>query len=155
MLLLLGTLLRLLIPINLSAYKEKLQPFATVDFSKIWDITILTDRRLRTKTTEFSLVFMGYHNDNLLESLNLKTLHNRYHHFDALFLINVFSGTKCCPSVLETVGILVPTKNIRNCNMLTCSSSHCPSARCVSTENSVYELRDVCGNSCMSVKSLN
>jgi hypothetical protein len=33
--LLLGTLLRLLIPINLSSYKENLQPFATVDFSKI------------------------------------------------------------------------------------------------------------------------
>jgi hypothetical protein len=30
------------------------------------------------------------------------------------YLINVFSGTKHCPSVLETVGIRVPTRNIRN-----------------------------------------
>jgi hypothetical protein len=46
---------------------------------------------------------MKYHYDNLLERLNLLTLHNRRRQFDALFLINVFSGTKCCPSVLEIV----------------------------------------------------
>jgi hypothetical protein len=43
-----------------------------------------------------------YHYDNILEKLNMQTLHIRRRHFDALFLINVFSGTKCCPSVLET-----------------------------------------------------
>jgi hypothetical protein len=41
MLLLLGTLLQLLIPINLKAYKEYLQPFATIDFSKKWNITMI------------------------------------------------------------------------------------------------------------------
>jgi hypothetical protein len=47
---------------------------------------------------------MKYHYDNLLERLNLLTLHNRRRQFDALFLINVFNGTKCCPSVFEIVG---------------------------------------------------
>jgi hypothetical protein len=53
-----------------------------------------------------------YHYDNILEKLNLQTLHIRRRHFDALFLINVLSGTKYCPSVLETVGIRIPTRNI-------------------------------------------
>jgi hypothetical protein len=38
MLLLLRTLLRLLIPINLEAYKENLQHFATKEFFKMWNI---------------------------------------------------------------------------------------------------------------------
>jgi hypothetical protein len=41
MLLLLGTLLRLLTPVNLSAYKEKLPPFASVDLFKIWNIIMI------------------------------------------------------------------------------------------------------------------
>jgi hypothetical protein len=40
MFLLRGTLLRLLIPINMRAYAENLQSFATVDFCKIWNITM-------------------------------------------------------------------------------------------------------------------
>jgi hypothetical protein len=63
---------KLLTPINLSAYKEHLQPFATKDFFQ--DVK--------------------YHYDNTLEKLNLQTLHIRRRHFDALFLINVFSDTK-------------------------------------------------------------
>jgi hypothetical protein len=53
-----------------------------------------------------------YHYDIILEKLNLQTLHIRRRHFDALFLINVFCGTKYCPPGLETVGIRVPTRNI-------------------------------------------
>jgi hypothetical protein len=48
-----------------------------------------------------------YHYDNISEKLNLHTLHIRRRHFGALFLINVFCGTKYCPSVLKTVGIRV------------------------------------------------
>jgi hypothetical protein len=53
---------------------------------------------------------MEYHYDNLLELFNLLTLHNRRRHFGALFLVNVFGGTKFWPSVLETVGRRVPTR---------------------------------------------
>jgi hypothetical protein len=55
-----------------------------------------------------------YHYGNILEKLNLQTLHIRRRHFDALFLINVFSGTKHCPPTLEIVGIRVPTRNMRS-----------------------------------------
>jgi hypothetical protein len=41
LLLLLGTVLQLLTPINLSAYKENLQPFSIKDFFKLWN-TIMT-----------------------------------------------------------------------------------------------------------------
>jgi hypothetical protein len=40
------------------------------------------------------------------------TLHIRRRHSDVLFLINMFSGSVCSPSVLETVGIRVPTRNV-------------------------------------------
>jgi hypothetical protein len=55
-----------------------------------------------------------YHYENISEKLNLQTLHIRRRHFDAPFLINIFSGTKYCPFVLETVGIRVPTRNRHN-----------------------------------------
>jgi hypothetical protein len=56
---------------------------------------------------------MQYHYDNLLERLNLLTLHN-IRLIDALFLVNVFIGTKCLPSVHEIVRLLAPIRNIRN-----------------------------------------
>jgi hypothetical protein len=52
------------------------------------------------------------HHYNLLEKLNLLTLHIRRRHSDALFLINVFSAARCCQSVLEIVGIRVPTRTM-------------------------------------------
>jgi hypothetical protein len=70
-----------------------------------------------------------------LKKLNLQTLHIKHRHFDALFLKNVLCGTKYFPSLLETVGIRVPTRNINTCTTFTCSFSHCPSARCVSAAN--------------------
>jgi hypothetical protein len=98
---------------------------------------------------------MEYHYGNLLERLHLLTLHNRRRHFDDLFLIKVSSGTTFCPSVLEMVGLRVLTRNISNIPMFTCSSSHCPSARCVSTANTVCKSTDIFKNSCLSIRSLN
>jgi hypothetical protein len=69
-----------------------------------------------------------YRSENISEKLNLQTLHIRRRQVDILLLINVFSGTKHCPSVLETVGIRVPTRNIRNFTTFSCSFTHCPSA---------------------------
>jgi hypothetical protein len=76
-----------------------------------------------------------YDTTNMLEKLNLQTLHIRRPHFDALFLIIVFIATNYPPPVLETVGIRVPTRNILI--MFSCSFSHCSSARCVSAANIV------------------
>jgi hypothetical protein len=131
MLLLLGTLLQLLILVNLSACKENLLPSATIFF---YDIE--------------------YHYDIILEKLNLQTLHIRCRRIDALFLINAFCGIKHCPSVLETVGIRVPTQNIRNFTTFSCSFSHCPSARCVSSTNAVWKLIDIFSKSHLSLNSL-
>jgi hypothetical protein len=83
---------------------------------------------------------MEYHCDKLLVKLNLLTLRIRRRHSDYLFLIDVFSGAKCCPSVLEIVIILVPTRNIRKFMTFIFSSSHCPSARCVSAANAFVNL---------------
>jgi hypothetical protein len=85
MLLLLGTLLGLLAPINLSVYKENLKPFATIDIFKIWNVSMI---------------------------IYWKNLHRR-RYLNALFLIYVFTGTRNCSFVLETVGICVPTRNTR------------------------------------------
>jgi hypothetical protein len=95
-----------------------------------------------------------YHYDNIFEKLNLQTLHIRRRHFDALFLINDFSGTKHFPSVLETVGIRVPTRNMGNFNTFSCSFSHSPLARCLSAAIAVCKSTDICSQSYLSVKSL-
>jgi hypothetical protein len=55
-----------------------------------------------------------YYYNNLLGILNLQALHNSHRHSDALFLINVYNGAKCCPSVLETVDIHVSVCYLRN-----------------------------------------
>jgi hypothetical protein len=89
---------------------------------------------------------MEYYCYNLLEILNLLTLHNMCRHFDALFLINVFNGNKHCPSVLEAISIFILAWSIRNFNMFACSSSHCPSARCVSIANLVCKHTDFLGS---------
>jgi hypothetical protein len=97
---------------------------------------------------------ISYHYINILDELNLQTLHVRRRHIDVLFLINVFRGAKSCPSVLEAVGLCVPTQNIRNFSMFSCSYSHCPTARCVSAANSVRKFVDIFSNSYLSLKSL-
>jgi hypothetical protein len=97
---------------------------------------------------------MEYHYDIILEKLNLLTLHIRRHHIDALFLINAFYGTKNCPSVLETVGLRIPTRNIRNFTTFSCPFSHCLSARCVSAANAVCKSIDIFRKPCWSLSSL-
>jgi hypothetical protein len=121
--------------------------------SVAWKSAIITDsKRLERIKRKFAALChnrlfqdVEYHYGNLSERLNLLTLHKRRRHFYALFLIHVFSGTKYCPSVLETDGLRVRTPNICNFDMFTCSSSHCPSARCVSTANAVCTLTDILG----------
>jgi hypothetical protein len=51
---------------------------------------------------------VDYDYDLALEQLRLHTLHKRRYHLDALFLTQVYRGSKFCPSVLETVGLRIP-----------------------------------------------
>jgi hypothetical protein len=96
-----------------------------------------------------------YHDENLLEKTNLLTLRIRNRHFDALFLINVFSGAKCCPYVLETVDLPVPIENTRDFTMFGCSSRHCPSARCISAANAVCKSTGIFRNRGLNTSSTN
>jgi hypothetical protein len=41
-----------------------------------------------------------YHYGTILEKLNLQILRIRRRHFNGFFLINIFTGTKCCSSDL-------------------------------------------------------
>jgi hypothetical protein len=96
---------------------------------------------------------MEYHYINMLDKLNLRSLHTRQH-IDALFPICVFKGVKKCPSVLETVSIRFPSRNIRNFSPFCCTSSNCPSARCVSATNIVCNSLDIFKNSNINLKNL-
>jgi hypothetical protein len=81
------------------------------------------------------------------------TLYIRRRHLGALSL-NIFTGTKYCPSMLETVGIRVPTRGVRNFTMFSCSFGHCPKARCVSVANAVCKCANTINNSYLSVRTL-
>jgi hypothetical protein len=54
---------------------------------------------------------------------------------DALFLISVYSGLKCCPSLLDTTAIRVPSRNVRNSSLFTATCTNCQTARCVTAAN--------------------
>jgi hypothetical protein len=118
---------------NLSVYKENLQPFATINFSKLWN----------------------NHYDKLLERLNFLTLQNRRRHTDASFLINILNGSKCCPPVVETFRILVPTRNVCYFMMFCCSSSHCSAGTCVYTANAACKSTDAFRNSGLNLNNIN
>ncbi|PNF19683.1 hypothetical protein B7P43_G05097 [Cryptotermes secundus] len=97
---------------------------------------------------------IDYHYFSILDKLNLQTLDVRRRHIDALFLINVFRGTTYCSSVLDAVGLRVPSRNIRNFSTFSCSFSRCPTARCVVAANFVCELVDIFSKSSLSLNCL-
>jgi hypothetical protein len=59
------------------------------------------------------------------------------YHLDALFLIQVYRGLKYCPSLLEAVGLRVPTRYLRDFSMFNFRPSlkNCPCARFASAAN--------------------
>jgi hypothetical protein len=79
--------------------------------------------------------------------LKLHTLRTRRDRLDALFLLQVYFGSKFCPSVLEIVGLRVPARYIRDFALFNvCSSTkNCPSARCAAAANAVCKEVDVFG----------
>jgi hypothetical protein len=72
-----------------------------------------------------------------LQELNLHTLRMSRHRLDAVFLTQVYSGSKFWPSVLETDGLRVPPRRIRDFALFSVcySRKNCPSTRCASTVN--------------------
>jgi hypothetical protein len=124
-------------------------------------ITNTDSNRLERKQRKFAALChnrffqdVDYHYINTLDKLNLQTLHVRRRHIDALLLINVFRDTKFCPSALKVVGLRVPTRNIRNFSTFSCSSSNCPTARCVLADNTVCKFVDIFSNLYLSLRTL-
>jgi hypothetical protein len=64
------------------------------------------------------------------EQLKRHSLLRRRHHFNTLFLIQVYPDSKIYPFLLETAGLRVSTRCIRDCSLFNvCSSNkNCPSA---------------------------
>jgi hypothetical protein len=58
----------------------------------------------------------------ILNSLNIRILHSR-RHLNALFLMIAFKGKINCHSILDTVGISVPTRQIREFSTFSMSSA--------------------------------
>jgi len=81
---------------------------------------------------------------NVLNYLKLHTLSAQRRYLDVLFLKNVFSGSKYCPTCLEAVGLYMP-----NCNVKDFSSfyvdfkrRHCP-AWCALVANTIDSDTDI------------
>jgi hypothetical protein len=99
----------------------------------------------------FPQVDYGY--DLTLEQLKLHTLRKRRYHLDALFLTQVYRGSKFCPSVLETVGLRVPVQSVRDFSMFSvCSYSKNCRAACTSAANVVCRDVDIFGTKTLSFK---
>jgi hypothetical protein len=89
--------------------------------SVVWNSLTTTDsNKLERIQKKFATLChnKGFKNHNsydynyVLDSLKLNALHERRRYFDILFTRNVHNGFITCPSLLETVGIRVPNKNL-------------------------------------------
>jgi hypothetical protein len=90
--------------------------------------------------------------EDFLEFLKLHTLHDRRLHLDALFLISVCSGLKWCPSLLDTTGIRVPSRNVRNSSLFTATCTNSPTARRVTAANRACKDVDIFRKAVTSLK---
>jgi hypothetical protein len=86
-----------------------------------------------------------YNYVNAVKHLNFHTLSSKQRHLHALFLVNVYTGFKFCPPLLETVGIHVPVRNFRDFPLFTVGFSHksWPSARSASAANTICNNIDI------------
>jgi hypothetical protein len=77
--------------------------------------------------------------DAMLTYLHFEKLLQRRQRLDALFSISVFKNKIDCCSFMNTVGLRVPTKHIRNFSTFTASgvSRLSPSLRCVKAANKI------------------
>jgi hypothetical protein len=94
--------------------------------SVVWNSVTTTDaNKLERIQQKFAVLCYNrflprvhYTYSNALEHLKLHTLRKRRYHPGVLFLIHVYLGSKFCPSVLETVGLRVPTLHLRDFPLL-------------------------------------
>jgi hypothetical protein len=56
----------------------------------------------------------GYSHAKAVQVLNLRTLHDRRHQLDEIFVTNIFLWSKSCPSTKYIIGLRVRTRNLRD-----------------------------------------
>jgi hypothetical protein len=97
----------------------------------------------------------GYNYANALQVLNLRTLHDRIHQLDTIFVIKVLLGSKSCPSTLDIIGLRVPTRNLPDFSLFHVSSfyKNCFSGRCATAANLVCNQLDVFRREIVTLKS--
>jgi hypothetical protein len=120
----------------------------------VWNNLSLTDSN-KTENIERKFANVCYYHfflpdvllnyNSTLNTSSFRTLHSRRRYLDALFLINVFKGKINCPSIFDTAGIRLPTRQIREFSTFSVSSAlkHSPSARCVIAANDVCRYLDI------------
>jgi hypothetical protein len=148
--LLLILLLLLLLILYFSPVRPKLE-YASVVWNSITSTDAKNLERIRRKFVALcynrflSPDTNGYSYTNALQVLNLRTLHDRRHQLDAIFVINVFLGFKSFPSAMDIIGLRVTTRNLRDFPLFHVSSfyKNCPSGRCATAANSVCNQLDV------------
>jgi hypothetical protein len=76
-----------------------------------------------------------------------------YYFFIYLFLINVFKGKINYRSIMDTISIRVPTRQIREFSTFSVSSAlrHSPSARCAIVANDICRFLDIFWQNTVSV----
>jgi hypothetical protein len=81
------------------------------------------------------ILFLNY--ESILNSLNFRRIYSRY--TDVMFLINVFKGKINSHSIVDTVDIRVPTRQIREFSTFSVSRAlrHSPTARFAVIQNDV------------------
>jgi hypothetical protein len=81
----------------------------------------------------------------MLNYLHFKMLYSSRQNLDALFLINLYRNKVDCCSIVDTVGLRVPTKQTRNVATFKVSnvSSLSPSTWCVAAANNICRSVDV------------
>lgn len=73
---------------------------------------------------------------------------------DALFFISIYSGLKCCPSVLDISGVRDFPRKFKNSSLLTAAFKNSPSAQYVSAANHVWENVDILRKPIASLKQI-
>jgi hypothetical protein len=89
--------------------------------------------------------------EDILDRLNFLPLHVRRKHLDADFLINAFKGNITCPSILDSVGLRIPSRSIRDFSAFSVHRNFkaSPSTRCVSAANTVCWNIDIFNKDCI------
>jgi hypothetical protein len=66
-------------------------------------------------------------------------------HLEALFIFNIFKSKTDCCSIMDTVGLRVPTKHIRDFSTLNVSNVTrvSPSARSFMAANNIYKSLEI------------